>query len=41
MEFFIWHGALMTSVIAISFTVGYYTATMMQKRKFSKENDNL
>lgn len=34
MEFFIWHGILMVSVIGISFIAGFYTAHVMQKRKF-------
>lgn len=33
MEFLLWHAIAMTSVIAISFMAGYYTAVVFNRRK--------
>jgi len=35
MEFLIWHALAMISVIAISFTAGYYTA-IVKRRKYNQ-----
>ena len=32
-EFFLWHGLAMTSVIVISFCAGYVTKSMMTDRR--------
>tara|TARA_B100000902_G_scaffold355687_1_gene368790 strand:+ start:6094 stop:6201 length:108 start_codon:yes stop_codon:yes gene_type:complete len=33
MEFLVWHAVAMTTVVAVSFVAGYYTAAMSAKRK--------
>tara|TARA_B100001057_G_C22073822_1_gene653004 strand:+ start:349 stop:462 length:114 start_codon:yes stop_codon:yes gene_type:complete len=37
MDFLIWHGVAMMSVVAISFIMGYSTAVMVQRKNNRKK----